>query len=100
MENEYFEGEWYQGKRSGWGRMYYADGAVYEGEWLNGCRHGNGMLRLGNALVFCFFQLYWMEYIKTTLLFHAKDCGFLMVMVDQYKDVNTYVPPMPEWLMN
>ena len=28
---EYYEGEWYADKRSGWGRMYYADGSVYAG---------------------------------------------------------------------
>ena len=45
--DEYYEGEWYAGKRSGWGRMYYSDGSVYEGEWYNDQRHGNGLLRLG-----------------------------------------------------
>ena len=29
---EYYEGEWYAGKRSGWGRMYYANGDIYEGK--------------------------------------------------------------------
>ena len=30
-ENEHYEGEWYESKRNGWGRMYYEDGSVYEG---------------------------------------------------------------------
>lgn len=34
--------------KSGWGRMYYANGDIYEGEWSNDKRHGNGMLRLAN----------------------------------------------------
>jgi len=45
--NEYYEGEWHQNKRSGWGRMYYEDGSIYEGEWLEDQRNGSGMLRLG-----------------------------------------------------
>lgn len=48
--NEYYEGEWYGGKRSGWGRMYYADGTIYEGEWYDDMRSGQGMLRLGKDL--------------------------------------------------
>ena len=48
--DEYYEGEWYGGNRSGWGRMYYSDGSIYEGEWYNDCRHGNGLLRLGKQL--------------------------------------------------
>ena len=43
---EYYEGEWYADKRSGWGRMYYADESVYEGEWYDDQRSGQGMLRL------------------------------------------------------
>ncbi|VDM32884.1 unnamed protein product [Hydatigera taeniaeformis] len=46
--NEFYEGEWYENKRSGWGRYYYKDGAMYEGEWLHDKRWGNGMLRLPN----------------------------------------------------
>lgn len=45
-EIDYYEGEWYNGKRSGWGRMYYGNGDIYEGEWLDDKRHGKGMLRL------------------------------------------------------
>lgn len=46
-DEEFYEGEWYCGKRSGWGRMYYANGDIYEGEWLEDKRNGQGMLRLG-----------------------------------------------------
>ena len=46
---EYYEGEWYAGRRSGWGRMYYADGSVYEGEWYDDKRNGKGLLKLGEG---------------------------------------------------
>lgn len=46
---ERFEGEWFEDERSGWGRMYYADGSVYEGEWLNNQRCGRGLLLLGRT---------------------------------------------------
>lgn len=49
-DTEYYEGEWYNGKRSGWGRMYYKDGAVYEGEWFDDKRNGLGLLRLGTNI--------------------------------------------------
>ena len=45
-DSEFYEGEWYAGKRSGWGRMYYEDGTIYEGEWYDDQRSGQGMLRL------------------------------------------------------
>ena len=50
--DEYYEGEWYGGKRSGWGRMYYKDGTIYEGEWYDDQRNGQGMVRLG-GWIFC-----------------------------------------------
>ena len=49
-EAEYYEGEWYAGKRSGWGRMYYADGSVYEGEWFDDQRSGKGLLLLRESV--------------------------------------------------
>ncbi|EGD79438.1 hypothetical protein PTSG_10002 [Salpingoeca rosetta] len=45
---EMYDGEWFEGKRSGWGRMTYADGSVYEGEWLEDQRCGRGLLLLAN----------------------------------------------------
>ena len=33
-DDEYYEGEWYANKRSGWGQMYYADGSIYEGSGM------------------------------------------------------------------
>lgn len=43
--HEFYEGEWFAGKRNGWGRQYYKDGSMYEGEWLDDKRCGDGMLR-------------------------------------------------------
>jgi hypothetical protein len=44
---ERYEGEWSEGLRCGWGRMYYLDGSVFEGEWSNDMRNGRGLLLLG-----------------------------------------------------
>lgn len=35
--------------KSGWGRMYYADGSIYEGEWYNDKQNGIGLLKLANS---------------------------------------------------
>lgn len=51
MIDEYYEGEWYCGQRSGWGRMFYHDGSVYEGEWSENKRNGKGLLRLGTEVI-------------------------------------------------
>eukprot|EP00056_Hartaetosiga_gracilis_P001800 m.47741 g.47741 ORF g.47741 m.47741 type:complete len:231 (+) comp10786_c0_seq2:49-741(+) len=46
---ERYEGEWYKGRRSGWGRMHYSDGSIYEGEWLEDMRSGTGLLLLASG---------------------------------------------------
>lgn len=43
------QGEWFEGQRSGWGRMHYSDGSVYDGEWLEDQRSGRGLLLLSNG---------------------------------------------------
>lgn len=43
---ERYEGEWSNGLRNGWGRMYYWDGSIYEGQWLEDRPGGQGMLQL------------------------------------------------------
>lgn len=48
---ERYEGEWFEGQRSGWGRMTYADGSVYEGEFFNDQRCGRGLLLLRESHV-------------------------------------------------
>jgi hypothetical protein len=39
-----YEGEWADGKRSGWGTYTCAGGARYEGWWRDGLPHGRGTL--------------------------------------------------------
>ncbi|XP_029371077.1 MORN repeat-containing protein 3 isoform X2 [Echeneis naucrates] len=42
-------GEWSEGLRSGWGRMYYESGDTYEGEWMKDKNHGQGIIRFANG---------------------------------------------------
>ena len=44
---QYYEGEWHEGKRHGQGKMIYnKHGTVsYSGEWCNGNRQGYGIMR-------------------------------------------------------
>ncbi len=37
-----YEGEWIDGKISGYGILMYPDGDKYEGEWKDGKMHGTG----------------------------------------------------------
>lgn len=50
-----YEGEWSEGLRSGWGRMYYENEDIYEGEWLKDKNHGQGIIRLGKSLLLYIF---------------------------------------------
>jgi len=47
-----FDGEFVQGKKTGFGCMKFRDGSVYEGIWQNNVRNGNGMLTFSNGDVF------------------------------------------------
>lgn len=38
-----YVGEFHSGKRHGYGRFFYANGAYYEGEWQDNVRHGRGV---------------------------------------------------------
>ncbi len=48
---QYYEGEWYEGKRHGQGKMIYnKKGTVsYSGEWCNGNRQGYGIMRYASG---------------------------------------------------
>ena len=35
-DGSYYVGEFYNGKRHGYGTYYYANGNVYQGQWYNG----------------------------------------------------------------
>lgn len=37
------QGEFVHGKREGFGKFVYADGAVYEGQWIDDRIHGEGV---------------------------------------------------------
>jgi hypothetical protein len=41
-----YVGEWTENRKSGFGFMYYSNGAIYEGEWKNDLRQGKGKLTL------------------------------------------------------
>ena len=44
-----YEGQWYMGKREGWGRMIYATGSVYEGQWKDNEYNGPGILTVAHC---------------------------------------------------
>uniref|UniRef100_A0A8C4Q4E1 MORN repeat-containing protein 3 n=1 Tax=Eptatretus burgeri TaxID=7764 RepID=A0A8C4Q4E1_EPTBU len=46
---ERYEGHWLFGRRSGWGKMTYADGSVYKGEWKKDQRNGDGLFVQDNG---------------------------------------------------
>ena len=41
----YYEGDWINNKKFGWGVRHYASGNIYEGMWINDVRHGEGTMR-------------------------------------------------------
>lgn len=45
----YYEGSWKEGLAHGTGNMYYANGEVYIGNWQMGMKHGRGTLRSQNG---------------------------------------------------
>ena len=51
--SQYYEGEWIDGERSGFGTMRWYDGRVYEGRWLHGKPHLNGMLEYREEHQYC-----------------------------------------------
>uniref|UniRef100_A0AAQ6IBX4 VPS9 domain-containing protein n=1 Tax=Anabas testudineus TaxID=64144 RepID=A0AAQ6IBX4_ANATE len=46
-KNDYYQGQWKDGKMHGLGTYRYASGEVYDGSFQDGMRHGHGMLRSG-----------------------------------------------------
>ncbi|KAM4624517.1 radial spoke head 10 homolog B [Polymixia lowei] len=40
----WYEGDWVNNNREGWGLRCYSSGNVYEGEWKNNVRHGEGKM--------------------------------------------------------
>ena len=49
MKNgDVYDGDWYEGKKDGFGKMTYANGDIYDGEWEDDCQHGNGKMTYKN----------------------------------------------------
>ena len=44
-EHSWYEGDWVNNTRHGWGVRRYHTGNVYEGQWVNDKRHGEGTMR-------------------------------------------------------
>ena len=43
--NSYYDGEWVENRKEGWGLRQYSSGNMYEGQWKNNMRHGEGQMR-------------------------------------------------------
>lgn len=47
--NNWYDGEWFEGKRQGFGIRHYVSGAVYEGMWWNNIQNGEGSMAWENS---------------------------------------------------
>lgn len=47
--NNWYDGEWFEGKRQGFGIRRYLSGAVYEGMWRNNVQNGEGSMAWENS---------------------------------------------------
>ena len=41
----FYEGDWVENSRHGWGTRRYPSGNIYQGMWSNNLRHGDGNMR-------------------------------------------------------
>jgi len=41
----FYEGDWVNNIRHGWGTRRYRSGNLYQGMWFNNVRHGDGTMR-------------------------------------------------------
>lgn len=41
----FYEGDWVNNIRHGWGTRQYPSGNIYQGMWYNNIRHGDGTMR-------------------------------------------------------
>lgn len=46
--NNWYDGEWFEGKHHGFGIRRYSTGAVYEGMWENNVQSGEGSMAWDN----------------------------------------------------
>lgn len=40
----FYDGDWVNNVKHGWGTRQYASGNIYKGMWFNNCRHGEGTM--------------------------------------------------------
>jgi hypothetical protein len=45
VQGERFAGQWYNGKKHGYGRYVFENGDMYDGDWKNDMAHGKGYYR-------------------------------------------------------
>ena len=48
----WYEGNWFNGKKEGDGKMKYGNGDIYEGEWKNDLMHGKGKMSYKDGDIF------------------------------------------------
>ena len=41
----YYDGDWVNNVKHGWGTRQYASGNIYQGMWFNNVRHGEGTMK-------------------------------------------------------
>lgn len=41
----YYDGDWVNGIKHGWGTRQYPSGNIYHGMWFNNVRHGEGTMK-------------------------------------------------------
>ena len=47
----YYDGDWVNGIKHGWGTRQYPSGNIYHGMWFNNVRHGEGTMKWQVAVV-------------------------------------------------
>ena len=68
----YYEGDWINNKKFGYGIRRYPSGNIYEGMWVNDVRHGEGTMRWFDKN-----QIYagqWENGVQVRDLDHLKPC--------------------------
>lgn len=50
--HSYYEGDYNNNQKHGFGSYVYSDGSSYSGEWLFGLWHGKGIIRYSNGITY------------------------------------------------
>ena len=43
--SSFYDGDWIENRKEGWGTRQYKSGNLYEGQWVDNVRHGEGTMR-------------------------------------------------------